>query len=40
VLNGLGSEAVLKDPEAFRQYISDEIKKWKVAVDLSGAQVN
>ncbi|ETF03381.1 MFS transporter [Advenella kashmirensis W13003] len=40
VLQGLGSEAVLKDPQVFRQYIADEIKKWKVAVDVSGAQVN
>jgi len=40
VLQGLGSEAVLKDPQEFRQYIADEIKKWKVAVDVSGAKVN
>lgn len=40
VLQGLGSEPVLKDPQEFRQYIADEIKKWKVAVDVSGAKVN
>lgn len=40
VLNGLGSLSVLNSPEEFTRYIESEIKKWKVAVELSGAKVN
>jgi len=39
-LNGLGSQVVLSTPAEFTTYIQQEIKKWHVAVELSGARVD
>ncbi|WP_353149926.1 tripartite tricarboxylate transporter substrate binding protein [Pollutimonas bauzanensis] len=39
-LNGLGSQVVLSTPAEFTTYIQQEIKKWHIAVELSGAKVD
>lgn len=39
-LNGLGSQVVLSTPTEFKAYIQQEIKKWRVAVESSGARVD